>query len=259
MSLSLFAKYSSGQGLAGSIPPGSSVLKQAVSLSIEGYQVDTMAYLDIDCDGLNDIGFKIYQGYPPGNEDNLAYLSIFNNAFSICTTDSTGIVSLYNLDDTLCITGHQWTSDSLYVLGCYGYNCTEPVWNENEKYIAYKKNTTQAIGWIKLSIHLFSEKAPQPITLIIHEWLLLCIPNALVDIRNDPSLVIYPNPTKDGWVHIQHPELINHINVITSLGKIAKSYSGQETQILLPDNKGLYIIQVISTQDQTSYKKVLRL
>lgn len=249
------------QQTAGSIPFGTNVIEQVFDLSIAGYQVDTLASIDINCDGIYDFRFRIYQGYPPGGEDNFAQLQILNDSFSICSySNRPEAIALYNFGDTLCSNNNVWNNEKIMTLGCYGYKCEGlDQYFINSKYIAFQNHITQEEGWIRISMNLFSEKAPQPLTLSISEMLVLCLLNNVKEVLDDFSLSAYPNPTLDGHMILESVESIHSINIMDAQGQLVQSYTGENKEIVLPIASGIYIIAVENKIGRIAYMKALKL
>lgn len=251
----------SGQTIAGSIPQGTSVLDSVLTLSIEGYEVDTIAGIDIDCDGTNDLNFKIYQGYPPGDQDNYAQLNILNGFYSICIDTSLhDAVRLHSFGDTLCSNDSQWSDESDLLLGCYGYNCggLNQYYSSNN-YIAFKNNSTQETGWIKFSMNLFSEKSPQPITLSISEMIVLCLSSSTKESMVNSEFIAFPNPTIGNSIKIECSQDLTAIHLLNSSGNIIKTYSGNTKEIILPEISGIYFISAINDGGKYIQKKIIKL
>lgn len=250
-----------GQITAGTVPPGASKIDIAIDLSIEGYQVDTMAFVDLDCDENFDVCFRIYQGYPPGNEDNFAQLKILNDSFSICSdSNQPDAVKLYDYGDTLCSIGSQWSLDTVLIMGCYGYNCEGlDQWNEKNKFIAFRKNTSGAIGWIMMNMNLFSDKAPQPITLTLPETMILCKINSTKNDYEELYFSVFPNPTYDGILTIENCEPMITTTLYDSNGKMIHTYLGNKKQIILPKMAGMYVLLVRFKSGTYQYKRIMKL
>ena len=79
------------------------------------------------------------------------------------------------------------------------------------------------------------------------------------DIIEANWLKVYPNPTSDGWVFISKPEAVEifSIKIYDWTGRIVKEIKGDETQIQLPNNGQLYLID-IHTDKGKVVRKLIR-
>ncbi|MGB3078862.1 MAG: T9SS type A sorting domain-containing protein, partial [Saprospiraceae bacterium] len=186
---------------------------------------------------------------------------VLNHSFSFCTdTGLPGRPSYYEFGDTLCATGHEWGVDSLYTIGCFGgWNCTYDTASINNKYIAYRKTSTGEIGWINVSMSLYSGNEPRTITFKINELLALYLPNDIDNVENDLVFDVIPNPTIDGRFKIISDEIITGIEIFNSVGQRIKSVSENDMDVSLPESKGLYIVRIRNEKGLSGSRRVVRL
>jgi len=250
-----------GQVTAGSVPNGTSIIQNVVDLSIIEDDKDTTTYLDIDGDGSQDIKIWFFKGYPPSDGSNFVSLYVLNNSFSFCTNSGhPGKTSLYELGDTLCTIGHEWGVDSFYIIGCYGgWTCTGDTSSINDKYIAYRKNASGEIGWLRVSMSLYSDTEPRTITFQITELLGLYLGAGINNLKDQISFNLIPNPTLDGNFEIHSNDILSKIEVFNSEGQLLKSYPANSKDLTLPESKGLYIVRIKDENGLIGSQKIIRL
>lgn len=80
------------------------------------------------------------------------------------------------------------------------------------------------------------------------------------DPDNESPVFLYPNPTFDGIVHFSKNIVasIEVVNIYNQNGKLEKSITKTEGTIHLPEEKGIYIVEIIS-KDARIIEKMLRL
>jgi hypothetical protein len=244
------------QVTAGSTPPGNSIFNPNINLSRTVSFTDTTGYLDLDCDGTDDIGLQLSMGMPAIDLPNGVILHELNSAFTICIdTGAIEVGSLFNFGDTLCTGYHLWYADSVYGFGCYGtFICYAPGAVTN-KYIAYKKTSTSEEGWIRISFDLMF----YPIILSVDTMLVLCVPSGISHSDTETYFHVGPNPTSSGKLNILSEEKLKAIEIYNSMGVLLKSFNGNEAEIVLPETNGIYLIRVQGISGTNSMRKVLRL
>jgi len=249
------------QVIAGSVPNGTSIIQNVVDLSIIEDEKDTTTYLDIDGDGSQDIKIWFLKGYPPTDASNFVSLYVLNNSFSFCiNSGQPGKTSLYELGDTLCTTGHEWGVDSFYIIGCYGgWTCTGDTSSINDKYLAYKKNASGEIGWIRVSMSLYSGIEPRTITFKITELLALYLGTGINNLKDQIEFNVIPNPTLDGRFEIRCSEIFSKIEVFNAAGQLLKSYPANIHDLKLAESKGLYIVRIKDEKGLSGSQKIIRL
>jgi hypothetical protein len=250
-----------GQVTAGSVPNGTSIIQNIVDLNIIEDDTDTTTYLDIDGDGSQDIKIWFFKGYPPSDGSNFVSLYVLNNSFSFCTNSGhPGKTSLYELGDTLCTIGHEWGVDSFYIIGCYGgWTCTGDTSSINDKYIAYRKNASGEIGWLRVSMSLYSGTEPRTITFKITELLGLYLGAGINNLKDQITFNLIPNPSLDGRFEIRCSERLSKIEVFNSEGQLLKSYPANSNDLTLPESKGLYVVRIIDENGLNGSRQIIRL
>jgi hypothetical protein len=249
------------QVTAGSVPTGASIINNVVDLNIIENEHDTTTYLDIDADGTQDIRIWFLKGYPPYDAPNLVAFYILNNSLSLCINSGlSGKTSLYELGDTLCTTGHEWGVDSFYIVGCYGgWTCTGDTTSINNKFIAYRKTITGEIGWIRVSMSLYSGVEPRTITFNINELLVLYLESGIIDLKDQITFDLAPNPTLDGRFEIQCSQGFSSIELFNSEGQLIKIFSMDGSDLYLPESKGLYLVKIRNEKGMYGSRKIIRL
>jgi len=254
--LSIGSNISSAQVIAGSVPPGTSIQNLNIMLSDSVIGLTVSDSFDIDCDGIKDIVLDLTKGNTIVDWPNELWFRLLNDSIEICT-DTGGIhytVPFYNGGDTLATGFHQWRSDSTHRLACGGGFCWDGLHQATDKYFAYRKTSTQQIGWIKISFDLFGNI----VTTSVNEVLILCDENSTSEIENKFSFSISPNPTKDGKIKIQSSCRIKRIEIINSLGAIVNIIEGSGTEILLPADKGIYLVRMWNVKGTMALGRVWR-
>ncbi|HZV68577.1 MAG TPA: T9SS type A sorting domain-containing protein [Saprospiraceae bacterium] len=249
------------QATAGYVPPGASVNFTPVELSIIENEHDTTTYLDLDGDGEEDVRIWLLKGYPPTDAPNMVVFFALDNTFTFCNgAGSPENLALYQFGDALCTNDENWGTDSIYTVGCYGgWNCIQDGSPVIDKYVAYKKNSSGEIGWIKISMSLFSGQDPIPVTFNISEMLVLHIGTGIHDKEESEIFNVLPNPTSDGRFVIENVNAISDIEIFNALGQCIERHTWNENQFQLPDQKGIYMIRLRDMNGKYSIRKIVRL
>ena len=198
---SIYATISSAQVIAGSVPAGSSIQYPNIMLADSIMWTTVSDSFDIDCDNIKDIALDLIRQNTALDFPNLIMLRILNDSVEICKdTSSPYAVPLYNAGDTLWNGFYTWSADSVNRVVCGGGFCWSGLYEASGKYFAYRKTSTQEIGWVKISYDLAFQNT---ITDTVNEILVLCIGNGTDDIGREPYFSISPNPSADGKIKLQ--------------------------------------------------------
>jgi hypothetical protein len=128
---------------------------------------------------------------------------------------------------------------------------------------------TEMFSWLGSSteidafnaMYIASDKAP--VQIAIDSIKNINIINSVLDISLSNSISVFPNPTLDGAVYIESKtSAIMGIQVFNSKGQLVLNINSKSNlksqKILLPDEKGLYYINIITQKGNIS-KKLLRI
>lgn len=252
------------QVTAGSIPPGTSIIHDVVELSVTQMDHDTIAFVDIDGDGLDDVRIWLLKGFSNGDGINLLMFTSLNNAFSFCIDSGIfGIVSLFDYGEVLCGTGQHWSTDSVNTAACYGgWTCTwdTAVVSVSNRYMAYRKNATDEVGWLRVSMSLHSDQDDlKPVTFTISEMLGLYLTSGTQVVGNSDNFKVVPNPSIDGKFRIESDEVLTHVEIFRSDGRRVMVFPAGGKEFILPWEKGVYIIQGVNELGQHINTMIVRL
>lgn len=249
------------QVTAGSVPTGTSIIYNIVDLSIDEVNEDTITYIDIDGDGFQDIKIWFMKGDLEVDGAHEVIFFTIDNLFSLCV--NLGLprkTTLYEFGDTLCTTNHEWGADSIYEVGCMGgWFCPIDTSSIRDKYLAYRKNATGEIGWIKVSMSLYSGWDNDTITFKIDELLVLYLQSGTNNVKDQIDFDVVPNPTVDGIVEVRFPGKLSIIELFTPAGQLIKSYLPNDTVLILPESKGLYILRIKDEKGMIGIQKIVRM
>ena len=257
--ISIQSLYS--QAIAGNVPTGTSIIYNVVDLSIDEVNEDTITYFDIDGDGSQDIKIWFIKGDLQVDGAHTVTFFTIDNSFSFCASPGKPQKTIYyELGDTLCITNHGWGSDSIYEAGCAGgWFCPLDTAYVHDKYLAYRKNATGEIGWIKISMHLYQGWENDTITFKIDELLVLYLGSGTDQVKDQIDFDVVPNPTQDGIFEIRYPEKISSIELFNPAGQLIQSYLPNDDVFILPEGKGLYIVRVKNEKGLIGIQKIVRM
>jgi hypothetical protein len=249
------------QVTAGSVPAGTSILYNVVDLNIDEVDEDNIAYFDIDGDGSQDIQIWFVNGNLEVDGAHLVTFFAIDNSFSFCINPGKPQkTTLYELGDTLCTSNHEWGVDSIYEVGCMGgWFCPLDTTYVHDKYLAYRKNATGEMGWIKVSMHLYTGSEHDTIAFKIDELLVLYVGTSTHNVKDQIDFGVSPNPTLDGIFEVRCPEKIAAIELFNSAGQHIKSYLPNEGALRLPEDKGLYIVRVKDDKGLIGIQKIVRM
>lgn len=249
------------QVTAGSIPPGTSVYFTPVDMSVIDNESDTITFVDLDGDGIEDIRIWLIKGNPPSDAPNMVVFFALGNTFSFCNvTEGPDHVAYYQSGDTLCWNDDIWGSDSIYTVGCFGgWNCIQDETPVIDKYVAYRKNATNEIGWLKVSMSLYSSVDQNPVTFTISEMLVLYLGSSTENANNEFALEIFPNPSIDGRFVIRAEQQLSTIEVFNYAGQRINYTKFDEDEYSLPALQGVYLVRAINVEGNYAIRRVLRL
>jgi len=247
------------QDTIGYIPPGTSIVHNIFDLGISEPIKDTLAFLDIDGDGTQDIQIWLHIGNPKIDDPLAASFIILNNSFSFCTSiNQMYRTYLYNLGDTICASGQQWGTAIYYTVACYpALGCIMD--SITDQYLAFKKIATDEIGWMRVSAFIRYYPGPNSVSFTISELLALYEGTGINTVTNTFDFEVLPNPTMDGQIFIQCNERIDAIDLFNAQGQILKTYQGDLHDLILPETPGLYFIKIRNEKNQFSIRKIIRL
>ena len=259
--LSISTQSLFSQVTAGSVPTGTSILYNVVDLSIDEVNEDTTTYIDIDGDGSPDIKIWFIKGDLTVDGTHEVTFFTIDNSFSFCVSPGQPRKTiLYELGDTLCNTLYEWGVDSVNNVGCMGgWFCPIDTSSVHDKYLAYRKNATGEIGWIKISMSLYSGWDQDTITFKIDELLVLYLGSSTKNVKDQVDFDAVPNPTLDGIFEVRYPEKISSIELFTPAGQLIKSYLPNDALLILPESKGLYILRVKDESGRIGIQKIVRM
>lgn len=251
------ATVSFAQVIAGSVPPGTSVQNPNIMLTDSIMFTTVSDSFDVDCDNIKDIALDLRRQNTALDFPNLIMLRILSDSVEICKdTSSPYVVPLYNAGDTLCNGFYAWTADSVNRVACGGGFCWSlPPYEAIDKYIAYRKTSTQEIGWVKLSYDLAWQNT---ITAFVSEILALCTSTVTEEIASEPFFSILPNPTTNGKIKLQCKNKMTRIEIRNALGQLVKIIPESKTELTLPEETGLYIIMVTDEKGNLGAGRILR-
>ena len=249
------------QVIAGNVPTGTSIIYNIVDLSIDEVNEDTITYFDIDGDGAQDIKIWFIKGDLEVDGAHTVTLFTIDNSFSFCANSGKPLKTiLYEFGDTLCTNNHDWGLDSIYEVGCAGgWFCPLDTSSIHDKYLAYRKNATGEIGWIKISMRLFQGWENDTITFKIDELLVLYLGSGTNKLIDQIDFDVVPNPTPDGIFEVRCPEKISSIELFTPTGQLIKSYSPNDPVLILPEDQGLYIVRVKDEKGLIGIQRIVRM
>lgn len=249
-----------GQVIAGIVPSGGYVVNPNLNFTVIDIFDDTTGTLDLNCDIIPDMTIQLVKGATAIDGANSIYLYVNNPTYSICSdtvTNSLKLVNYYNSGDVLnCSGAVSWGTDTIYKLGDYGCMVCPGPWTATDKYFAY--NDGLNTGWIKVSFDLIDNGgATAPITFSMNEFLTYCNPNSIDENSIENELQIGPNPTADGKINLQLKGKISDVEVYNSIGQKV-DFTLEETELILPDVKGVYVVKVKNSIGRSFSKSVVR-
>ncbi len=249
-----------GQVIAGITPSSAYAVNPNLNLSVVTIDDDTTGTLDLNCDNIPDLAIQLIKGFTAVDGASSVYLYILNTDYSICADTISGMISLvkyYNDGDVIhCNGGFSWGTDTIYRLGDYGCMACQGPWTISNKYFAYNDGTS--IGWMKVSFDLVDNGGTTVgVTCSMTEFISYCNPNSIDENSIDNELQIGPNPTADGKINLQYKGKISEVEVYNSIGQKV-DFTLDETELILPDVKGVYVVKVKNSMGRSFSKSVVR-
>ncbi len=250
---------SKAQVIAGTIPVGGYIVDPNFNFSIVNVNEDTTGSIDLNCDNIPDLTFQLIRGETAIDGANSVFMYVHNPIYNVCSdTNSFAIKqpNYYSIGDTLnCSGSFAFTNDTIYNLGDYGcFGCIGP-WSIFEKYIAYSNGVNT--GWLKVTFNVMDGGGSAAITFSMNEFLIYCNPNSVDDIDNLKPFNIIPNPTTDGIVKLEYKGKINSVEVFNSVGQKV-NFVFENSKIILPNEKGIYIVRIKDESGNLISRKVIR-
>lgn len=245
-----------GQLTAGGVVPGTSIGDPSLNVYIDtliSLPEDSL-YLDLDCDGMDDIAFVMRKGYMDTDYPNWIMSFSVNQDFEICV-DSNHVVEFYTAGEILDCSGTSFMNSNYSDVGRFYQTLNIPAIITN-KYLYYRKVSTNEVGWIKISFDLDEWDSTYPITMDIDEVLYLCLDASLFE-NQTINVNVFPNPSLDGSITIEAEHSIASIHVYSLTGQSISDWKSVD-QIDLPKEKGIYIVHWTDVLGNSGYQRVLR-
>jgi hypothetical protein len=188
---------SKAQLIAGIIPAGGYISNPTVNLSRDSAFTDTSGTVDINCDNVPDLMFKLIHGEPSLDAGNLLYLYNLNPSYQICAHTGSATpekVTYYYSGDTINCTGASTLSpDTIFDLGSSGCSSCQGPAAVASLYIIFSDGTNT--GWIRIT-HDLDNSTPDPINFSVNELLTYCNPNSIDEVE-ESIVTVSPNPFQD--------------------------------------------------------------
>lgn len=251
------------QVIAGEIPSGASSSDPLINFVVNSTNPFAQHFLDLDCNGSNDICLKFMWGYPPADGTSFLFLIVLDSSFSFCEKATWGPYSraqFYAAGDTMnCMGANTWNSDSLIVADYGGFNFQGPE-TAVDTFLAYSKQISPGNvvhGWIKLSFDMSGVNSQNfDLTASIQQIVSYCT-IGISEINSKAKFTIFPNPSNKR-VSIFSKTSIDKLELISSQGIVLKSKTEFLDEIELPDAIGFYFIKAIFKDGEMQLQKVLK-
>lgn len=246
------------QMTAGYVSAGMSAVNPNINLIISVVGDTASAPFDVDCDGIDDFRIWFSKGETAVDGSNMIGLYLLNSDYQLCVDNSNyPPVTFYTFGDTLCNGSSQYNSGQFFMLACYGgFGCvTGPA--ADTIYFAYRNAVTLTEGWAQFSFSLNDAgSTTAPITCVLDRILASC----LLEIRNSENEIqfsLYPNPSNDGKVRFHSNLKIERIEILDVTGRIV-SVENNPAIVLLPDEKGLYLLRMRTSDGNYFTTEIVR-
>lgn len=252
----LFSPAMYAQITAGEVPPGQFAYDPNVDLGLSTIFSTDSGGLELDCDDAIDGWAQLSFGYPAVDAPNSAGLHFYANEVEVCMDLASGAQQrpkYHVFGELIDCTGDQtWQPVDQVVLGDFGgFLATGPI-AVDSLYIAYRQGGIP--GWIQVSFDLSDDVE---IDLQVHSVLSVCGgSNSIRPHADRPAVVLYPNPSNGGPVHVESTATFRRIELLDVSGRTIAELSGASQVIEPPDAPGTYLVRLFETGDQS---RILRL
>jgi hypothetical protein len=229
---------------------------------------DSIIYLDIDSNGVNDLYFKVHlEGH--GVYYNTQYKKItvvplnLNKIAVVSQVDNSAEVF-----DTIDFnsSGLSWSSDSSLVGSCYldmmtHGNCSGKWINQQNKYLLIKLiySNDSTLAFIKAICDTFSTPSIFHLNVCIKlkEYEYIPSANSITALLMDKEILVYPNPTR-GLFHLKSVTKPISIDLYTIDGRLVRSglISNDIDLTNFVNGPGILVLKILF-QNTVIYRKII--
>lgn len=246
-----------GQFSVGDVPAGTGIGTPEIFMYVDTNvsMPEDSSYLDLDCDGIADLGIVMRNGNMSGGDVlNWIKLAELNSDYTIYVDTISG-EKLFNFGYTIDGSISEWiTPDDAWIGMFAAWDLFDAV--VYNKYFIYRKSSTNQFGWVKISYDLDDWDETSAIHLYISEALYLCA-EASLDEHHKSEVSLYPNPTNEGVVSIQSNIPIVSYRLYSSIGKLIGIESSSNV-VILPESNGVYFVYWEDAAGRSGVERVVK-
>lgn len=245
------------QVVAGVSNPGEYRFNPNVNISLTNFSTQTDD-LDLDCDGIADIQFRVYYGNISVDDVITIDLIMLDSSVSVLidtVANGNDVPLLADQGDSLSLTNGQWASGSNNIrLALFngGFGPPDYYTIETDRYLFWKKGGLE--GWFKGSWDIYGGGV---VSLDINEVLRYCRLTSLGTSRNN-DVKLYPNPLKNGNLKIENDHRVFSYQLFSPKGVKLQEGRVPLDGIELPDTKGIYLVSLRMRNGSTVVKKIVQ-
>ena len=231
---------------AGEVVEGTSSFDPNVLLENSESWTTITDSIDLDCDGIDDLELRLYNGAIEIDDVNGCTLKRLNENLEICGSgdDIYFRPQYYSFSSEMtCMGDFDWVSDSTYGLGNFGGWIPLPPSLIEDEYIAFRMNAgtvDEAYGWINISFNL----EVWDLTAEIHEVLILCEPSHISE-EHFRSSIVFPNPTSDGYFTIEGVRNEDKVQLFDAMGREIPLERINKGQFKFDSMSGYYSLRIV--------------
>ena len=255
--IGLIPAISHAQLTAGEVPPGATTYSPGIELSLAAPFTEDSADIELDCDDFADVRAWLHRGAPEIDAPHIAELHFIDMDIEVCMDMGSGFgqrPKYHAFGEALDCSGNfAWQVVDPIILGDLGgFLGTGPEMIDS-MYIAFRRGAE--IGWMLLSFDL---NLDPDLDLQIYELMPLCqIPTSVVE-SEAGLIMIHPNPSNGGPIHLQSADPIRNIQVVDATGKVILEHPAGTRSIDAPDVPGVYFARITDRDGRVSVSRLIR-
>ncbi len=253
----LLAGQAGAQIVAGEVPTGHTLTDYAIHLEAIAMYTEASAWIDVDCDGVNDFRILLQRNWPEVDDSNRLYLRSLSGSITVCAADTTPPLCSFNHayqypdgQTMSCPLPFSMLADTNIWLGDYlTFTCQGTIPDRADSaYIHYAKEVDGVLneGWILLSFDVRGfDGGPNNPWADVHAAIGVCQGTGIGPYGwNDERTKLYPNPAPDGLVNWSCPVPLLSIEVHDAMGRLVLAGAGGTTgQLDLSGRQGAFFLR----------------
>jgi len=252
------------QIIAGQTPANANLQSATFVLSVDSILEEQTEYVDLNCDGVDDLKFILNYGFTAADAPTRADVQILNSDVEICAIQPLILfglqVSASSQGQVMTCSsgaGHGYYSDTTLAIGHFGGFFPIGPYTSLSSYLLYTINSDT--GWVYYNYNVDLNNGP--IYLGVGDFTAFCSTTGLADESWNIDLHVFPNPTENEFTiswnqHLNQAE----VQVLNLLGEVVHRDQVTGSRQVTIDTEleaGYYLVSVTNEKGQTQTQKIV--